>query len=275
VAQRFTGKERDAETGLDYFGARYMSAAQGRFTSPDAPFADQHTIDPQSWNLYAYVRNNPLKNTDPNGRDCFQGVVSCANYVLGGVGAVTNAFSSGIINLPNRLADGLVAPFNGGQRVFGDLVPDAFTATNTDQRQGMEAANAVMLVSPLVELGAARAVSATAATLSKSAPAVAEASSLTAAEIQAGLKNAPLKTGQEAISAPAVNRYMDKIRGGQTAPPIKVDGNVIVDGNHRYAAGVLTGKPPATTPGTASPSQVRNARPFGQMKVDPKDWGNH
>ncbi len=32
---QFTGKERDAETGLDYFGARYMSAAQGRFTSPD------------------------------------------------------------------------------------------------------------------------------------------------------------------------------------------------------------------------------------------------
>ena len=32
---RFTGKERDAETGLDYFGARYMSSAQGRWTSPD------------------------------------------------------------------------------------------------------------------------------------------------------------------------------------------------------------------------------------------------
>ncbi len=159
----FTGKERDAETGLDYFGARYLSAAQGRFTSPDAPFADQHTIDPQSWNLYVYVRNNPLKNTDPNGRDCFQGAVSCANYVLGGVGAVANSFTSGLVNLPNRLADGLVAPFNGGQRVFGDLVPDAFTATNIDQRQGMEAANAVMLLSPLAELGAARAVSVTAA----------------------------------------------------------------------------------------------------------------
>jgi RHS repeat-associated protein len=35
VSQRFTGKERDAETGLDYFGARYMASAQGRFTSPD------------------------------------------------------------------------------------------------------------------------------------------------------------------------------------------------------------------------------------------------
>lgn len=68
VAQRFTGKERGAETGLDYFGARYMSAAQGRFTSPDAPFVDQHAADPQSWNLYSYVRNNPLRNIDVNGR---------------------------------------------------------------------------------------------------------------------------------------------------------------------------------------------------------------
>jgi RHS repeat-associated protein len=55
---KFTGKERDAETGLDYFGARYFSGAQGRFTSPDAPLADQHPEDPQSWNLYGYVRNN-------------------------------------------------------------------------------------------------------------------------------------------------------------------------------------------------------------------------
>ena len=64
----FTGKERDAETGLDYFGARYFSGAQGRFTTPDKPFADQHPEDPQSWNLYGYVRNNPLRNIDVNGR---------------------------------------------------------------------------------------------------------------------------------------------------------------------------------------------------------------
>lgn len=63
-----TGKERDAETGLDYFGARYFSGAQGRFTSPDAPFADQHPEDPQSWNLYGYSRNNPLRYVDPTGQ---------------------------------------------------------------------------------------------------------------------------------------------------------------------------------------------------------------
>ncbi len=37
-------------------------------TSPDAPFADQHTADPQSWNLYAYGRNNPLRFVDPTGQ---------------------------------------------------------------------------------------------------------------------------------------------------------------------------------------------------------------
>jgi RHS repeat-associated protein len=62
-----TGKERDAETGLDYFGARYFSGAQGRFTSPDEPLADQHSEHPQSWNLYSYGRNNPLRYIDPFG----------------------------------------------------------------------------------------------------------------------------------------------------------------------------------------------------------------
>jgi RHS repeat-associated protein len=64
---KFTGKERDAESGLDFFGARYMSSAQGRFTSPDAPFADQHLENPQSWNLYAYTLNNPLRFIDDTG----------------------------------------------------------------------------------------------------------------------------------------------------------------------------------------------------------------
>ena len=36
-AYRSTGKERDAESGLDYFGARYMSSSMGRFMSPNNP----------------------------------------------------------------------------------------------------------------------------------------------------------------------------------------------------------------------------------------------
>ncbi|MGI8745809.1 MAG: RHS repeat domain-containing protein [Bryobacteraceae bacterium] len=68
VRQKFTGQERDGETGLDYFGARYFSGAQGRFTSPDQPFIDQFPQNPQSWNLYSYGRNNPLTYTDPTGQ---------------------------------------------------------------------------------------------------------------------------------------------------------------------------------------------------------------
>ena len=69
----FTGKERDREigdAGLDYFGARYFSGAQGRFTSADEPFRDQYEEDPQSWNLFSYARNNPLRYADPTGGKC-------------------------------------------------------------------------------------------------------------------------------------------------------------------------------------------------------------
>jgi RHS repeat-associated protein len=65
--REFTGKERDAETGLDYFGARYFSGAQGRFTSPDPLLNSGRPDSPQSWNRYAYVSNNPLKFIDPAG----------------------------------------------------------------------------------------------------------------------------------------------------------------------------------------------------------------
>ena len=65
--QHFTGKERDTESGNDYFGARYYASSIGRFMSPDAPFADQHPINPQSWNLYTYTLNSPLSNVDTDG----------------------------------------------------------------------------------------------------------------------------------------------------------------------------------------------------------------
>ncbi len=67
VRSRSTSKERDAETGLDFFGARYMSSAQGRFTSPDPLLNSGRPWDPQSWNRYSYASNNPLRNVDPTG----------------------------------------------------------------------------------------------------------------------------------------------------------------------------------------------------------------
>ncbi len=85
---KFTGKERDAESGLDDFGARYYASSVGRFMSPD--WADRASAvpyaiftAPQSLNLYSYVSDDPLARTDPDGHDCSTkdvggGVADCA-----------------------------------------------------------------------------------------------------------------------------------------------------------------------------------------------------
>jgi RHS repeat-associated protein len=67
VRQKFTFYERDIETQLDFAQARYYSNPQGRFTSVDPENAGAFQSDPQSWNGYAYARNNPLLYTDPDG----------------------------------------------------------------------------------------------------------------------------------------------------------------------------------------------------------------
>jgi RHS repeat-associated protein len=60
-------KERDNETGLDYFEERFFASTQGRFTSCDPLMASAKTGNPQSWNRFVYVLNNPLRYVDPDG----------------------------------------------------------------------------------------------------------------------------------------------------------------------------------------------------------------
>ncbi len=92
----FTGKERDAESGNDYFGARYYASASGRWLSPDwnakeepVPYAKMD--DPQSLNLYAYLSNNPLKTTDPDGHVDPKAGQLLAQLAKGAQAALSNA----------------------------------------------------------------------------------------------------------------------------------------------------------------------------------------
>ena len=66
--QKFTGQSRDTETLNDFFNARYYTAPLMRFLSPDPGNAGADPTD-QTWNAYAYVRNNPLALVDPSGMD--------------------------------------------------------------------------------------------------------------------------------------------------------------------------------------------------------------
>jgi RHS repeat-associated protein len=83
---RYTGKERDTESGNDYFGARYYASTMGRFMSPDwsakvMPVPYAKLDNPQSLNLYSYVWNNPLSRNDPDGHivalTCANGSTTC------------------------------------------------------------------------------------------------------------------------------------------------------------------------------------------------------
>jgi RHS repeat-associated protein len=81
--QFFTGKERDTESGLDYFGARYYGSTGGRFMTPDPGWMFATKIsNPQSLNLYAYVQNLPLTSVDPNGYESFSS--ACMNEIADG-----------------------------------------------------------------------------------------------------------------------------------------------------------------------------------------------
>jgi|GEM_PF-1097671 len=64
---KFTGKQRDDETQLDFFGARFYRSSMGRFTSADPLLASGQTSDPQSFNRYSYCANNPIRLFDPTG----------------------------------------------------------------------------------------------------------------------------------------------------------------------------------------------------------------
>ena len=69
LSPKFTGQDHDSETLLEFYQARYLAAGLGRYMSVDPGNAGADPTDPQTWNMYSYVRNRPLTFTDPGGLD--------------------------------------------------------------------------------------------------------------------------------------------------------------------------------------------------------------
>ena len=157
---KFTGKERDTESGLDYFIARYYSSAYGRFLSPDEftggpvdaysandplppgplPYAD--ITNPQSLNKYTYTFNNPLNYTDPDGHSPKIAVIvfKAAQAVYKGQSAYTAVSeivesTKKVFSMDGRIGTGerLVAAANVVMELSGasDLVKGARSLVRT------------------------------------------------------------------------------------------------------------------------------------------------
>ena len=146
VRQQFTQKERDVETGLDYFLARYYSATQGRFTSPDEfrggpvelyyfvsdasanPTLYADPRNPQSLNKYQYSYNNPQRYVDPDGHAPDQKCKCPTDQEI--IDTVTSAIDkvadvTGITALADALRSGGSKAINGGLNLlekYGDRI---------------------------------------------------------------------------------------------------------------------------------------------------------
>jgi RHS repeat-associated protein len=146
VMQRYTGKQRDLEGPvLDFFGARYFQGAQGRFTSPDwssapqpVPYAD--LTDPQTLDLYSYVRNNPLSKTDLDGH-------------CGLIGSGPCSLSEFIASVPDRIVGGLKFEANAALEMLG--ATPKFQPSNTEQADAMAAGEQIK---PVFQQGLAMAI---------------------------------------------------------------------------------------------------------------------
>jgi RHS repeat-associated protein len=157
IRQKFTQKERDNETGLDYFLARYYSSTEGRFMSPDL-FAGKRG-NPQTLNRYSYVKNNPLKYIDPAGyfaQDPKKDCPECANTpetadILRINSAKPSRFKRALHSVGRviaRVVEGIAQ--DQGREAREDMLTTATTLRVTSD--GLNGVSAVIAATPLREI---------------------------------------------------------------------------------------------------------------------------
>jgi RHS repeat-associated protein len=136
----FTEHVGDAESALDYFGARYFAGAMGRFTSADPEIIPGDITNPQAWNKYGYTYNNPFRYTDPDGK-APQDTVAGQNFERDARAVLSGQMSSGEFQARNasRAAGaaagaGIVSGVAGGSWLWKFL----FGASMTPQGQEEE-----------------------------------------------------------------------------------------------------------------------------------------
>jgi len=151
---KFTGKERDSESGLDYFGARYYSNGLGRFITPDwsmhpepVPYADP--VDPQTLNQYSYVRNLPTTRMDADGHDGGTAAAVWDLLVGGseGAGASAGFWTVGSVALPGLLGGGL------GYSAINSTAQNYNTVANAEMQYQVALNNLAITINAMARAG--------------------------------------------------------------------------------------------------------------------------
>ena len=161
---KFTGKKRDLETGLDYFGARYYSNGLGRWVSADwsatpvpVPYAD--LTDPQSFNLYGFVGGNPASRADPDGHDPMIGQETACNgqpmceQAKEHSDPAFDVAKGAAKEAGNEIRDLAIQAIKAGSKIGGTdtsnfIFAPGFEASNKTQRHAMTATSIILLLLP-------------------------------------------------------------------------------------------------------------------------------
>ncbi|PIX62043.1 hypothetical protein COZ45_03370 [Candidatus Uhrbacteria bacterium CG_4_10_14_3_um_filter_41_21] len=232
----FTNKERDEESDLMYFEARYLSTDSGRFLSKDSWGGDYS--DPQSLNKYAYARNNPISLYDPSGNSFFsvlQKIDNTANAVanvisLGGWGVAKTMMGSANQKMVNEGVSVSTVANTAGSIIVGTAAA-AGGAFMTGVAIG-EAALATGIVTYDTQ---------------RSAQIIAEEeASVSGAVSRLNSKgSSALQPTQDWINSDTAKYYSDILKNGGRVDPIETlnnnGTNYILDGHHRYIGGEMAG----------------------------------
>jgi len=230
----YRGYRADSETGLYYLQSRYYSPEWGRFINADNLGGKVGEL--LSHNVFAYCMNNPVNRSDPSGHWSIWATLAVVAVVVVVVVAVA-VFAPGVL----VAAAGMISSAAGGITTAAAVV--GAKVASVLQRAGPAGVNTAQKI-PTV----------------------------TKDVIREAVRNAPLRTQQDSVSLPVIQRYVNRLGAGEIPPAIKVDQGIIVDGNHRYIASRIMGMEIKQLDWLGG--RANKAMDLVKIFISPNDWGN-